>query len=101
MWWLQAYEDTHAYSNKMLNQADLDSRGSIVELLVEFCNKVGFQEESIHDSVQLLDRLIFQNLGAHNLSQFILFAAIARILIGQGALPQVPDLCLELKECIL
>ena len=68
----------------MLNTADSASRRSLVEVMVEFCHKAGFQEESIHDSVQLLDRLIFQNLGAQNLSQIILLAAIAKILINQG-----------------
>lgn len=67
-----------------MSKADIDNRRSLVEVLVDFCQKAGFQEESVHDSVQLLDRLLFQNLGAHNLSQVILFAAIARILIQQG-----------------
>ena len=83
---LQAYEDTHAYAGKQLSKADIDSRRKAAELLVDFCNKIGFQEDSIHDSVQLLDRLIFQDLGVHNLSQIILFAGLARILVRQGAI---------------
>lgn len=80
----QAYEETHDYTDKVMNKADIECRRDLVEMLVDFCHKAGFQEEGVHDSVQLLDRLIFQNLGARNLNQVILFAAIAQILINQG-----------------
>ena len=59
-------------------------------LLIGLARQLGLLEETVHDSVQLLDRLIRRGLAIRTLTSTVLLAAIALIAAQQGAHPPPP-----------
>lgn len=61
------------------------SRGDAVVTLVTVGRELGLHEESIHDSLQLLDRLTLVGLSPLYLRSLHVLSAIALISASQGA----------------
>lgn len=61
-------------------------------MLVTVARNMGLTEEAVHDSVQLLDRLLRQGLGARNMTNNpVLLAAVASLAAQQGKCPPTFD----------
>ena len=81
---LQTFEDSHPFSGKGMTEEDQKSRRDLVNLLINLARQLGLVEQTVHDSVLLLDRLIRRGLGIRNLTSGVLLAAVALIAAQQG-----------------
>lgn len=84
---LQTFEDSHPFSGKGMTEEDQKSRRDLVNLLINLARQLGLLEQTVHDSVLLLDRLIRRGLGIRNLTSGVLLAAVALIAAQQGLSP--------------
>ena len=82
---MQTFEDSHPFSGKGLTEEDQESRRDLVNLLIKLATQLGLLEQTVHDSVLLLDRLIRRGLGIRNLTSNVLLAAVGLIAAQQGA----------------
>lgn len=82
----QTFEDSHPFTGKGMAEEDQKSRRDLVNLLIKLARQLGLLEQTVHDSVLLLDRLIRRGLGIRNLTSGVLLAAVALIAAQQGAL---------------
>lgn len=83
---LQTFEESHPFSGKGMTEEDQTSRRDLVNLLINLARQLGLLEQTVHDSVLLLDRLIRRGLGIRNLTSGVLLAAVALIAAQQGHL---------------
>ncbi len=73
-----------------MTEEDQKSRRDLVNLLINLARQLGLLEQTVHDSVLLLDRLIRRGLGIRNLTSGVLLAAVALIAAQQGMYPIKP-----------
>lgn len=81
---LQTFEESHPFSGKGMTEEDQNLRREVVNLLTSLARQLGLVEQTVHDSVLLLDRLIRRGLGIRNLGTGVLLAAVALIAAQQG-----------------
>jgi hypothetical protein len=83
---VQEFEEGHPLAGHaaVLNDPGPPSRPEAVGRLVTLGRNLGLHEESIHDSVQLLDRLTLMGVHVQHVRSPHVLAAIALISAGQG-----------------
>ena len=82
---LQAFEESHPFAGKMATEDSEPTRRESINMLAALGRGMGLLEQTVHDSVQILDRLVRRGIGARNLVSPVLLAAIALIAAHQGA----------------
>ena len=82
---LQAFEESHPFAGKMASEDIEPTRRESINMLAALGRGMGLLEQTVHDSVQILDRLVRRGIGARNLVSPVLLAAIALIAAHQGS----------------
>eukprot|EP00884_Botryococcus_braunii_P006594 jgi/Botrbrau1/15936/Bobra.0088s0002.1 len=87
---VKEFESTHGLGGKLakLVGGGPPSRGEALATLVSLGRGLGLHEESIHDSIQLMDRLTLLGVPTVHLRSPEILTAIALISAGQGELAE-------------
>lgn len=94
---MQAFEESHSFTHQGSTEEDQSSRHASVTMLVSLARNMGLLEETIHDSVLLLDRLC-QGTGAGSLATNSVFLAAVALLAAQQGEPCGPSTPACLRE---